>query len=97
METKGLKNNKKYYSVNIRQVREREILVEAESKEQAEQRVLAMYCDNLDIDDNYQTELGFWGWFKPFTREEFISEEGFGSVETYEDYETDNEWEYRSA
>lgn len=97
MEAKDLVNDKKYYSVNIRQVNEREILVEAESEEQAEQRVLAMYCDDIDIDDSYQTELGFWGWFKPFTREEFINEGGFGSVETYKDYETDNEWEYRSA
>lgn len=96
METKGLTNGKKYYSVNIRQVDEREILVEAESKEQAEQRVLAMYCDDLDIDDSYQTELGFVGWFKPFTREEFVNERGFGSVEIYKDYETDNEWEYRN-
>ena len=93
METKDLINDKKYYSVIIRQVNEREILVEAESKEQAEQRVVAMYEDCYDIDDNYQSELSFLVC-KNLTREEFVNEKCFSPVETYEDY-SGNEWECR--
>lgn len=83
METKNSINDKKYYSVVLRKIDTREILVEAESYAQAEQRVWEMLDDDCYIEDDCESESSVEAYAE-IPEELFKAFVGYGEPEEYE-------------
>ena len=93
METKDSVNDKKYYSVALRRIDTREILVEAESYTQAERRAWEMLNDDCYIEDNCESEE-IVDAYAEISEENFKAFIGYGEPEEYEG-ENGEKWKRR--
>lgn len=75
-------NNSKYYLVLVQEVMSREILVEAGSKNQAEQRAWEMFCDDLNVEDNCEIETRIDAYTE-ISKEDFERYQGYDEIEEY--------------
>lgn len=86
-------NNSKYYSVLIQEVASREILVEAGSENQAEQRAWEMFHDDLNVEDNCEIETRIDAYME-ISKENFERFQGYDEIEEYVG-EDGNKWKRR--